>query len=85
MNSEIEPICPVCKTHLSFLPWNGDSASDEICPCCFIHFGYDDFAAGDSLLRQRIYEAWQTEWIKQGAHKKWRPNKEQTTKIIASA
>jgi hypothetical protein len=27
---------------LGFLPWHDDSASDEICPCCYIQFGYDD-------------------------------------------
>ena len=36
--------CPACGFDGLFeRPWTGDSASDEICPCCGIHFGYDDF------------------------------------------
>ncbi len=55
--------CPVCEASLDFLPWNGSSASDEICPSCGIQFGYND-ARPD--LRERIYSGWRTAWIENG-------------------
>ena len=37
-------MCPACGFDaLDEEPWSDDSASDEICPCCALHFGYDDF------------------------------------------
>jgi len=62
-------ICPVCGYSLGFAPWQGDSAADEICPCCGIQFGYDDFAGGNSDLRQGIYDKWRDNWIQLGM--KW--------------
>lgn len=84
MNSNKQTACPVCELTLDFLPWDGQSGSYEICPCCFIQFGYDDCAGGDPIRRQEIYHAWRSEWIKNGSPKKWRPTKEETLKIIAS-
>lgn len=46
--------CPVCGCDLGFLPWHDDSASDEICPCCYIQFGYDDA----SEPREAVYGQW---------------------------
>jgi hypothetical protein len=40
-------LCPVCGYDwLTEEPLVGPSASDEICPVCGIHFGYDDAAGG---------------------------------------
>ncbi len=59
-------LCPVCGYALWFSPWNGESASDEICPCCFIQFGYDDAAGGDTEARRTTYENWRQRWIDAG-------------------
>jgi len=59
--------CPACGTDLDFEPWKGDSASDEICPCCGIQFGYDDAAGGDPLRRPTIYRQWRERWLASGA------------------
>lgn len=64
----LEP-CPVCGYGLGFSPWKGDSASDEICPCCYMQFGYDDAAGGDANSRRDIYQRWRKSWIEQGM--KW--------------
>lgn len=58
--------CPVCGFTLEFIPWNGDSAADEICPCCGIQFGYDDFAGGNHERRQTIYTRWRQQWTQNG-------------------
>jgi hypothetical protein len=51
--------CPVCGyDRLHDPPWEGRSGSDEICPRCKIHFGYDDFAGGEPSKRPAIYAAW---------------------------
>lgn len=59
-------LCPVCGYDLGFAPWQGLSASDEICPCCHIQFGYDDCAGGQPEKRAAIYYDWRTEWIAEG-------------------
>ena len=59
-------MCPVCGFDgLYEEPWSGDSASDEICPCCAIHFGYDDHG------RRTVdfYAGWRRRWIADG--KRW--------------
>jgi hypothetical protein len=61
--------CPVCGYYLDFAPWNGESASDEICPCCGIQFGYDDSAGGDPEKRQLLWRTWRDNWIAGGM--KW--------------
>jgi hypothetical protein len=58
--------CPVCGYALEFEPWKGSSASDEICPCCAIQFGYDDAAGKSTSERQPIYEKWRVSWIESG-------------------
>ena len=59
----MESPCPVCHSDLDFEPWIGESASQEICPSCGIHFGYND-ARPD--LRPRIYAHWREAWIANG-------------------
>ena len=59
-------ICPACGYELDFAPWIKDSAADELCPCCGIQFGYDDFAGGNPDLRQAIYKKWREDWIRHG-------------------
>lgn len=36
-------------------------ASDEICPCCGFHYGYDDDNKDDT-----IYKIWREKWVKEG-------------------
>src|SRR2546421_398332 len=43
--------CPACGYALGFAPWDGESPSDEICPCCGIQFGYDDAHHGEKGTR----------------------------------
>ena len=59
-------LCPVCGYQLDFKPWNDVSASDEICPCCGIQFGYYDAGPDD---RMQIYREWRIRWRAQGG--KW--------------
>ena len=65
MDSKLPTSCPVCGCDLGFLPWHGDSASDEICPCCYIQFGYDDAFEP----RKAVYDQWRKRWIEGGM--KW--------------
>jgi hypothetical protein len=51
---------------LAFEPWEGDNPSDEICPCCGIQFGYDDFAGGSEAKRQGVYGSWREAWVAKG-------------------
>jgi hypothetical protein len=44
---------------------HADSASDEICPCCYIQFGYDD----TSEPQKAVYDQWRKRWIEGGM--KW--------------
>ncbi|WP_027936969.1 hypothetical protein [Anaeroarcus burkinensis] len=39
-------------------------ASDEICPCCGFHYGFDDDGEKES-----IYESWRLKWLAEGS--KW--------------
>ena len=56
-------MCPACGFDaLDEEPWNGDSASDEICPCCALHFGYDDFANRTA----DFCAGWRARWIADG-------------------
>lgn len=61
-----EYLCPVCGYDLGFKPWNGDSPSHEICSCCHIQFGYDDFAGGRLDARVEIYRKLRSSWIAEG-------------------
>jgi hypothetical protein len=60
-------VCPVCGfPGLSEPPWSGAAASDEICPSCGTHFGYDDAAGGRLADRARIYEKLRRAWAASG-------------------
>lgn len=61
-------ICPACGyDQLDEAPWSNDGApSDEICPSCGIHFGYDDAAGGDISARPLIYAGWRADWRSRG-------------------
>ena len=61
--------CPVCGYDLGFPAWRADSASDEICPCCRIQFGFDDWDVVNEGERAQIYASWRKRWIDQGM--KW--------------
>ena len=61
-----ESKCPVCGFSLGFQPWEANIASHEICPCCGIHFGYDDAAAGSIEKRNDIWNSWRNDWITNG-------------------
>jgi hypothetical protein len=56
-------VCPVCGyPGLYEPPWSGDGASDEICPSCGMHFGYDDFAEDDTAAREAMYTELRQRW-----------------------
>lgn len=62
-------ICPVCGyDKLRGPPWSDDGVdpSDEICPSCGIHFGYDDVAGGDAQRRDEKYAIWRAGWKARG-------------------
>jgi rubredoxin len=60
--------CPVCGyPDLEQPPWANDAPSDEICPSCGTHFGYDDFAGGDAGRREQVYRALRADWKAGGA------------------
>jgi hypothetical protein len=62
----VEPRCPVCGYEPLFAPsWEGGEPSDEICPCCGTHFGYDDFADSEEGRRARHQEL-RARWIASG-------------------
>jgi hypothetical protein len=61
-----EHLCPACGFPVGFAPWVGLSASDEMCPCCLIQFGYDDYAEGDLRQRLEVYASWRRHWIAAG-------------------
>ena len=73
MISDNLTLCPVCGYDLEFRPWEGESPSDEICPCCGIQFGYTDMAGGDPVRRQTLYREWRQQWIGNGM--RWRHGK----------
>jgi rubredoxin len=55
--------CPVCGyPYLKEEPWQGNSASFEICSSCGTHFGYDDAAGGDVARRSAKYAALRAKW-----------------------
>jgi len=65
-------VCPVCGyPELKEEPYGADGGgSDEICPSCGIHFGYHDYAGGDSARRPELYSRLRQKWIAGGM--KWR-------------
>ena len=46
--------------------WDGDSASNQICPCCGLHYGYDDAAHGRGDPASGFYAAWRARWLVDG-------------------
>lgn len=59
--------CPVCGySELLHRAWDDGNPSDEICPCCGTHFGYDDFAqtAADRAIQQAELR---NRWIANGS------------------
>jgi hypothetical protein len=55
--------CPACGyAGLPKPPWSEASASDQICPCCGLHFGYDDALRGREDLRPAFYQGWGLKW-----------------------
>jgi hypothetical protein len=64
--NRIEFFCPACGYGLKQAPWTEDSPSDEICPCCGIYFGFDDFAGGNPSLRIETYKSWRMKWVTNG-------------------
>ena len=67
--------CPVCGYGgLVEPPWSDGSGSDEICPSCGIHLGYDDVAGGDAGRREAIYRERRATWIAAGMPW-WSPNR----------
>jgi hypothetical protein len=69
-------VCPACGfAGLQAAPWRRKSndpnddrlrTSHEICACCGIEFGRDDWAGGDLGKRLESYRRWRERWIKSG-------------------
>ena len=60
-------LCPVCGfPALEGPPWTNDFGSDEICPSCGTHFGYDDAADGDAARREAVYRRLRGRWRAMG-------------------
>jgi hypothetical protein len=60
-------LCLVCGYGgLGEPPWRDGTGSDEICPSCGIHFGYDDAAGGDPAAREAVYRGRRGDWIAGG-------------------
>lgn len=60
-------LCPVCGyDRLEEPPWCDDSPSDEICPSCGTHFGFDDAAGGSAARRAAAHRALRDLWVSDG-------------------
>lgn len=60
-------LCPVCGYEgLTEPPWSDDSPSDEICPSCGTHFGYDDAAGGSAARRGAVHRMLRRQWVDAG-------------------
>lgn len=61
-NLKVEKICYACGLALDDYPYYLDSwpiTNDEvICPCCGIHYGYDDGGAGFIIPDELAYSDW---------------------------
>lgn len=57
-----EHCCRVCGLYNDDFPWgeDGSSPSYNICPCCGVEFGYEDYTV-ESVKRYRMI------WIRNGA------------------
>ena len=62
-------LCPVCGfADLFDVPWENGVPSDEICPSCGTHFGYDDVAGGDAGRREHVWRELRQRWRDGGCH-----------------
>jgi hypothetical protein len=60
-------VCLVCGYgELTESPWSNGSPSDEICPACGTHFGFDDVAGVDPAEREAVYRRRRSEWVANG-------------------
>ena len=55
--------CRVCGLYIETLPWgeDGNSPTYEICPCCGVEFGYEDYTAESA-------KQYREKWIHEGAN-----------------
>ncbi|MED1717541.1 hypothetical protein [Brevibacillus laterosporus] len=60
--------CFVCNYDGLYEPPYDDRGvpSDEICPCCGFHYGYDDDDVAD---KEVVYQQWKEMWVGNGC--KW--------------
>ncbi len=59
--------CPICGyPDLAEPAWDNGTGSDEICPCCGTHLGYDDAAGGDAAERERTWVSLRQSWLVNG-------------------
>lgn len=64
--------CPACGFELNGPPWRGEDPSWNICPCCGIEFGYDEYDseffdrreefADEAQYREAFYRDWRARW-----------------------
>nr|WP_314499692.1 hypothetical protein [uncultured Chryseobacterium sp.] len=56
--------CRVCGLYIDDAPWgeNGDCPTYEICPCCGVEFGYEDYTIESTKM-------YREKWLEKGA--KW--------------
>jgi hypothetical protein len=64
-DQNVPHLCPSCGFELHFNPRGRTPHSEKACPCCGIHFGYDD-QLGDP---DAAYARWRERWIDSG--KRW--------------
>ena len=59
----VEHYCKVCGLYIETPPWgkDGNCPTHEICPCCNVEFGYEDYTI-ESAKRFR------EKWMNQGAN-----------------
>jgi hypothetical protein len=57
-----EHYCRICGLYIEDEPWGEDGycPTHEICPCCGVEFGYEDYTI-ESIIEYR------NQWIKNGA------------------
>ncbi|MEK4485686.1 hypothetical protein MHH81_08785 [Psychrobacillus sp. FSL H8-0484] len=62
----MENICLICGFNELYDPPYDEKggASDEICPCCGFHFGFDDDDVQDKKV---VYEQWRGKWLQNGS------------------
>lgn len=60
--------CFVCKYEgLYESPYDDRGVpSEEICPCCGFHYGFDDDDDDDDKEKEELYNRWREKWIVEG-------------------